>query len=122
MYCNYVHLDEINFGLNDQEAMDLLSEIDHPPCAILKECNGKWEYKELPTKEQIKTELGLNQECPQKAGPPSVQAKPANKTTQPRQVTTVQATNHANHAQVTHLINHHITDEAEAGAILVHAV
>ena len=122
MYHNYMHLNEIDFGLNDQEAMDFLSEINHPPCAILKECYGKWEYKEPPTKEQVKTELGLNQECPEKAGPPSVQAKPANKTTQPRQVTTVQATNHANHVQVTCPINHNITDKAEAGTILVHAV
>ena len=78
-------------------------------------------YKEPTAKEQLKFELGLNQECPKKAGLPSVQAKLANKTTQPRQVATVQATNHANHVQVTHLINHKITDKAEAGTILIHA-
>ena len=78
-------------------------------------------YKEPTTKEQLKFELGLNQECPEKAGLPSVQAKPANKTTQPGQIATVQATNLANHVQVTHLINCNITDKAEAGAILVHA-
>jgi hypothetical protein len=115
-------LKEIDFGLNDQEATDFLSEINHPPCATLKECYGKWEYNEPPTREQIKNELGLDQECPQKAGPLSVHAKPANKTTQPGQVTSVQATNHANHVQVACPIHHNITDKAKAGAILIHTV
>ena len=88
-------LKNLSLALRDQDPKDFLTEINHPPSPFLKETFGKWKIKQPPTKEQCKmsnTELGLNQECPKEAGPPSVQAKPANTTTKPGQVATVQAT------------------------------